>query len=125
MPSSFDYSVVRIVPRVEREEFINAGVILFCPEENFLGARARLNEARLAALAPHIDMELVNDRLAGLMSVCAGDVQAGTVAQMGLRERFHWIVSPKSTILQMSPVHCGVCANPERTLVRLFRDLCL
>ena len=125
MPSSFDYAVVRIVPRVEREEFINAGVVVFCPEEAFLGARVRLNEARLAAFAPHIDLELVNNRLAGLMAICKGDPTAGTVARLGLRERFHWIVSPKSTVLQMSAVHCGVCASPERVLARLFRELCL
>jgi len=125
MPSSFDYAIVRIVPRVEREEFVNAGVVLFCPEENFLGGRVRLNEARLAAFAPHIDMELVHNRLAGLMAVCKGDPSAGTVARLGLRERFHWIVSPKSTVLQVSPVHCGICADPERVLVKLFRELCL
>ncbi len=125
MPSSFDYAVVRIVPRVEREEFINAGVVVFCPEANYLGAKVRLNEPRLAAFAPHIDMELVNSRLAGLMAVCTGDPQAGTIANLGLRERFHWIVSPKSTILQMSAVHSGICTVPDQVLSRLFRELCL
>lgn len=125
MPSSFDYAVVRIVPRVDREEFMNAGVVVFCPEQNFLGARVRLNETRLAAFAPHIDMELINSRLSGLMAICTGDPRAGTVANLGLRERFHWIVSPKSTILQMSPVHSGMCAAPEKVLAKLFKQLCL
>jgi hypothetical protein len=125
MPRSFDYAIVRIVPHVEREEFINAGVVLLCLEGNFLGARVHLNEARLAALAPHIDVELVNSRLRGLVAICAGDPSGGPIAIMGLRERFHWIVSPKSTLLQMSPVHCGVCTSPEPVLLRLFSELCL
>jgi hypothetical protein len=125
MHSSFDYAVVRIVPRVEREEFVNAGVVVFCPEANYLGARVRLNEGRLSAMAPHIDLELVHSRLAGLMAVCTGDASAGPVAKLGIRERFHWIVSPKSTILQMSAVHSGICAVPEKVLGRLFRELCL
>jgi len=123
--SAFDYAVVRIVPRVEREEFLNAGVVLFCPEQNFLGARVRLNEARLAAFAPQIDIELVNSRLAGFMAICSGDRSAGPVASLGLRERFHWLVSPKSTLLQLSPVHTGICTAPEKVLARLFRELCL
>jgi len=122
---AFDYAVVRIVPRVEREEFLNAGVVLFCPEQNFLGARVRLNEARLAAFAPQIDIELVNSRLAGFMAICSGDRSAGPVASLGLRERFHWLVSPKSTLLQLSPVHTGICTAPEKVLARLFRELCL
>jgi hypothetical protein len=125
MPSSFDYAVVRIVPRVERDEFINAGVIVFCPEQNFLGARVHLNEARMAAFAPHIDLDLVSGRLSGLMAVCAGNPNAGPIARLGLRERFYWLVSPRSTMLQMSSVHSGLCANPERTLTRLFKHLCL
>ncbi len=125
MPSSFDYAVVRIVPRVEREEFLNAGVVVFCPEQNFLGARVRVNEARLAAFAPQVDVELVHSRLSGLVAVCVGDPRAGTIARLGLRERFHWIVSPRSTLLQMSAVHSGVCREPEGVLGRLFWELCL
>jgi hypothetical protein len=125
MPKSFDYAVVRIVPRVEREEFLNAGLVLFCPEAPFLGARVHLNEAKLSVLCPQIDVDLVNRRLAGLLAVCSGDPGAGPVAALGIRERFHWIVSPKSTILQMSPVHTGICDLPEQTLVRLFGELCL
>jgi hypothetical protein len=125
MPSSFDYAVVRIVPRVEREEFLNAGVIVFCPEQNFLAARVRLNRGRLAAFAPHIDLDLIESRLNGLVALSSGDPEAGTIACLGLRERFHWLVSPKSTILQLSPVHTGICEDPAHTLMRLFRNLCL
>jgi hypothetical protein len=125
MPSSFDYALVRIVPRVDREEFMNAGVVVFCPEQNFLGARVRLDELRMAAFAPHIDMDLVKSRLSALAAVCAGEPNAGPVAKLGTRERFHWVVSPRSTILQMSPVHSGVCSDPERTLADLFKRLCV
>lgn len=125
MPNSFDYAVIRIVPRVDREEFINAGLVVYCPEQNFLDARMRLDERRLTAFAPHIDVDLVHSRLAGLMSICKGDRTAGLVANLSLRERFHWLVSPKSTILQVSAVHSGICSDPERTLRRLFKQLCL
>lgn len=125
MPSSFDYALVRIVPRVEREEFLNAGVIVFCPEQNFLGARVGLNRARVDAFAPYIDLDLIESRLNGLAAICSGERAAGAVACLGLRERFHWLVSPKSTMLQMSPVHTGLCEDPEFTLMRLFRKLCL
>ena len=125
MPSSYDYAVARIVPRVEREEFLNVGVVVFCPEEHFLDAKVRLNEAKLVALAPHIDMDLVNSRLVAFMAVCQGNQSAGPIARLSLRERFHWIVSPKSTMLQMSAVHSGVCASPQRVLARLFHQLCL
>jgi hypothetical protein len=125
MPNSFDYAVIRVVPRVDREEFLNAGVVVFCPEHSFLGARVRLNAERLTAFAPHMDIDLVTTRLSGLAAVCAGDVTAGLVASLGLRERFHWVVSPRSTILQLSAVHSGLCVDPERTLARLFEQLCL
>ena len=125
MPSSFDYAIIRIVPRVEREEFINAGVVVFCPEQRFLGARVKLNEGRLVALAPHVDVEVVKSRLSGLAAVCRGDASAGEVARLGLRERFHWVVSPKSTILQVSAVHSGLCESPEQVLARLFEELCI
>ena len=124
MPSSFDYAVVRIVPRVEREEFVNTGVVVFCPEQNFLGARVHLNKLRLTAFDTHVDLELVNSRLAGLIAICNGDPAAGPIANLTLRERFHWIVSPKSTLLQLSPVHTGTCEHPGQVLTRLFRVLC-
>ena len=109
VPSSFDYAVVRVVPRVEREEFINAGVIVFCLELKFLEARVVVDEARLRALWPEVDVELVRRHLEAIPKVAAGDLSAGPIAKLSQRERFHWLVSPRSTIIQVSPVHTGLC----------------
>jgi hypothetical protein len=107
--SSFDYSVVRVVPRVERGEFINAGVIVFCLEHKFLEARVLVDEARLRALWPEVDVDLVRRHLEAIPKVAAGDPSAGPIARLSQRERFHWLVSPRSTIIQVSPVHTGLC----------------
>ena len=109
VPSSFDYAVVRVVPRVERGEYINAGVIVFCLEQKFLEARIVVDEPRLKALWPEIDVELVRRHLEAIPKIAAGDSSAGPIAKLALRERFHWLVSPRSTIIQVSPVHTGLC----------------
>jgi len=109
VPSSFDYAVVRVVPRVERGEFINAGVIVFCLEHKFLEARVVVDEPRLKALWPEIDLDLVRRHLEAIPKIAAGDPSAGPIAKLPLRERFHWLVSPRSTIIQVSPVHTGLC----------------
>ena len=119
-PSSFDYAIVRVVPRVEREEFVNAGVILFCLERDFLKARVEVNEPRLLALWPETDVELVRQHLSAIPRICAGSPDGGPIAKLSLRERFHWLVSPRSTIVQVSPVHTGLCDDPERALYELF-----
>lgn len=123
VPSSFDYAVVRVVPRVERGEFINAGVIVFCLEHRFLEARVEVDEARLKALWPEVDVELVQKHLEAIPRICAGDVSAGPIAQLSQRERFHWLVSPRSTIIQVSPVHSGLCEIPGQTMEQLSRQL--
>lgn len=109
VPSSFDYAVVRVVPRVERGEFINAGVIVFCLEQRFLDARVVVDEMRLRALWPQIDMELIRRHLEAISKIAAGDPSAGPIAKLSQRERFHWLVSPRSTMVQVSPVHTGLC----------------
>ncbi|MBS1820970.1 MAG: DUF3037 domain-containing protein [Acidobacteria bacterium] len=109
VPSSFDYAVVRVVPRVERGEYINAGVIVFCLERKFLEARIVVDEQRLKALWPEIDVELVRRHLDAIPKIAAGDLTAGPIAKLAQRERFHWLVSPRSTIIQVSPVHTGLC----------------
>lgn len=120
MPSSFDYAVVRVVPRVDREEFLNAGVLLYCLSHDFLGARVALDERRLLALAPDVDLQLVRSHLEALARICAGGPDAGPIGQLPQRERWHWLVSPRSTILQTSPVHSGLCEDPERALEQLM-----
>lgn len=118
--SSFDYAVIRVVPRVEREEFVNAGVILFCLEKDFLAARVEVDEPRLRALWPGLDLELVRAHLLAIPEICAGNAEAGPIARLSLRERFHWLVAPRSTMIQVSPVHTGLCEHPERALGELF-----
>ena len=123
--SSFDYAIVRVMPRVERGELVNAGVILFCLERDFLQARVELNEARLRALWPEADVELIRQHLEAIPRICAGSPDAGPIARLSLRERFHWLVSPRSTMIQVSPVHSGLCEDPERALDELFRRVVL
>lgn len=116
---SFDYALVRVVPRVEREEFVNAGVILFCRQRDFLGARIELDRDRVRALWPQADLPLIEEHLAAIPLVCAGGDGAGPIGKLTLPERFHWLVSPRSTVIQVSPVHAGLCEDPERALEEL------
>src|SRR4051794_712104 len=111
-PSSFDYAIIRVVPRVERGELVNAGVILFCLERDFLQARVEVNEARLRALWPAIDLELVRQHLEAIPRICAGSPEAGPIARLSLRERFHWLVGPRSPMIPGSPRHARPCGNP-------------
>ena len=123
--ASFDYALLRIVPRVERQEFINAGIVVFSLENRYLAARVRLDEARLKALWPEVDPALVRKHLEAVERICAGDPAAGPIAALSQRERFHWIVSPRSTIIQPSPVHTGVCASTEGILDGLEKQFLL
>ncbi|HVZ82529.1 MAG TPA: DUF3037 domain-containing protein [Terracidiphilus sp.] len=118
-PASFDYAILRVVPRVERQEFVNAGVVVFCREKRYLAARIRLNAERVKALWPEADLDLVAKHLDAIVRICKGDAAAGAIAQLSQSERFHWIVSPRSTIIQPSPVHTGVCDGTETLLERL------
>jgi hypothetical protein len=122
-PSSYDYAIVRVVPRVEREEFINAGVILSCPAQDFLGARIELDEHRLLALDPDVDVEAVRANLASIPLLCAGGAAAGPIGKLSARERFHWLVAPRSTIIQTSPVHSGRCQDPAAALDHLLQTM--
>jgi hypothetical protein len=121
--ASYDYAVVRVVPRVDREEFINAGVILFAKSRRFLAACVEVDEERLRVLAPGLDLELVRRHLEAIPRICAGEENAGAIARLSQSERFHWLVSPRSTIIQVSPVHGGVCDDPGVRLAALFRQL--
>jgi hypothetical protein len=119
------YTVLRVVPRVEREEFINAGVVLFSRPGRFLGARTRLDAAKLRALDPSCDHMVVETYLQGIEAVAAGERDAGPMAGLDRSERFHWIAAPSNTIIQPSPVHPGLTADPAATLDRLFATLVL
>jgi hypothetical protein len=119
---SFEFAIIRIVPRVEREEFINAGVIAFCLARRWLCARVHLDENRVRMLWPEVDMDLVRSHLEAIPKICAGDADAGPIAHLSSRERFHWLTAPRSTIIQVSPVHSGLCSDPEPTLRELFQQ---
>ena len=121
--SSYDYAIVRVVPRVERGEFVNAGVILSCQQAGFLGAAIRLDEARLRALDPQVDLDLVRRHLAAIPAICAGTADAGPIGTLPPRARFHWLTAKRSSIIQTSPVHTGRCGDPEATLRRLLDRL--
>ncbi len=116
----YDYAIIRVVPRVEREEFINAGVIISCPARKFLEARIELDEQRLMALDSTLDVESIRTHLASISAICEGGEQAGPIGQLSQRERFHWLVAPRSTIIQTSPVHTGRCKDPAAVLERLL-----
>ena len=120
---SFDYSVIRIVPRVDRGEFVNAGVILFCSTRAFLDARIDLNRTRLLALAPELDLAAVESHLEVIPRVCRGGKEAGPIGELPQRARFHWLVAPRSTVIQMSPVHSGVHRELEAAMESLMGKL--
>lgn len=123
MPSTYDYSIVRVVPRVERGEQINAGVILSCPTAAYLGAEIAFDPAKLRALAPDIDVGEVEAALAIIPWIAAGDPRGGPIAELPRSERFHWLVAPRSAIIQPSPVHTGMCEDPAAALAKLVERL--
>lgn len=125
MPSSFDYAIVRVVPRVERGELINAGVIVSCPMQAYLAARIALDTERLHALAPSIDIAEIEAALALIPLIAAGDPRGGPIAALPRGERFHWLVAPRSAIIQTSPVHTGLCEAPGDALDQLIERLVL
>jgi hypothetical protein len=117
---SYDYAFIRVVPRVEREEYLNVGVILFCRESGFLGALIHLDEEYLQALAPGLDLADLHLRLERIVRISEGHADAGPIAKLSQSERFHWLVSPRSTIIQTSDVHTGLCTDPQQALQHLL-----
>lgn len=120
---TYDYSVVRVVPRVERGEFVNAGIVLSCDIEKILRAAIELDREALLAIDANVDLELVMKTLVTIPMICAGGEGAGAIGKLSARERFHWLVSPKSTIVQMSPVHTGQCGDVEAALEHLMNSM--
>ena len=119
----FEYAVLRVVPRVEREEFLNVGVVLYCRSLGFLQTRYELPEAKLQVVAPDLDLTEVQDRLRAFERICQGRATGGTIGQFAIAERFRWLTATRSTIVQTSPVHPGLCADAGETLTRLYAQL--
>jgi hypothetical protein len=119
----YDYAVIRVVPKVEREEFINTGIILSCEEKEFLDAKIDINEKKLKALDPDFDIETARTHLDAIYAICIGGKESGKIGELSQRQRFHWLTSPKSTIIQISPVHSGYCSDPAETLKHLFKKI--
>jgi hypothetical protein len=120
---TYDYAVVRVVPRVERGEFVNAGIILSCDLERILLASIELDEEALLAIDSRVDLDLVRSVLQSITVICAGGEAAGDIGKLSARERFHWLVAPRSTIVQTSPVHTGQCADPAAALNHLMQTM--
>lgn len=121
--SPYQYAIIRVVPRVDRGECLNAGVVLLCRSKAFIGARTELDEGRLAALAPDVDPATVRPHLAAIELIAGGDPAGGPMAAMSVAERFHWLVSPASTIIQPSAVHTGLTDDPAGELEHLFATM--
>jgi len=121
--ASYDYAVVRVVPRVERGEFLNVGVILFCRTRRFLDTHIALDVPRLHGVAPYLDIDEIQYHLNLLALICNGGKDAGPIGQLSQSERFHWLVAPRSTIIQTSPPHSGLCSEPEIALQTLVEKM--
>ncbi len=121
----FEYAVIRVVPRVEREEFINVGIILFCAKQNFLKAVMMVSEAKILALAPDIEINFLNENLKAISKICEGGKDAGPIGQLDHPSRFRWLTATRSTVVQASKVHPGFCKDAEQTLQKLVQQLVL
>jgi hypothetical protein len=118
---TFEYAVVRLVPKVEREEFLNIGVILFSKRKKFLGIRYQIDEAKVTAFSKEVDVAMIYRYLHAWEAVCAGGRQGGKIGELDMASRFRWLVAARSTIIQSSPTHPGLCNDPEAVLERLYQ----
>jgi hypothetical protein len=121
----FEYAVIRVVPRVEREEFLNAGVVLYCRDKKFLDVKYTLNKQRISALCAEIDCEELKEHLFSFEKICRGDASGGPIAALDLASRFRWLTATRSTIVQSSKVHPGFCEDPKEMLEKLHQELVL
>lgn len=119
----FEYAIIRVVPRVEREEFLNVGVILYCPDKKFLQAKSFLNKERLSSFCPDLDIHELELRLLAIDQISKGVDEGGPIARLPAASRFRWLTSARSTIVQTSAVHPGLCDSPQATLNRIFEEL--
>jgi DUF3037 family protein len=120
IPATYDYAVIRVVPRVEREEFVNVGVIVSCQSSGLLEAGIELDEARVLALDPRLDLDTLRTHLAAIATICRGGPDGGPIGQLPPRARFHWLTARRSSIIQMSPVHTGRALAPAAVLDNLL-----
>jgi hypothetical protein len=120
---TYDYAIIRVVPKVERAEFVNVGVIVSCPARDLLIARIEVDERRLMSLDPTLDLKSVQTHLAAIPTICAGGEQAGPIGRLSQRERFYWLVAPRSTIIQTSPTHTGSASDLEAVVERLLQTM--
>ncbi|MDQ4123081.1 MAG: DUF3037 domain-containing protein [Acidobacteriota bacterium] len=116
----FEYAVIRLVPRVEREEFVNVGVIIYCPAQSFLTVKFEINEKKLCAFAPDLEISEIEKHLRAFEKISRGGEDAGAIGKLAAGARFRWLVAPRSTIVQTSPVHTGLCEDAETALNRLM-----
>ncbi|MBA9077455.1 MULTISPECIES: DUF3037 domain-containing protein [Rufibacter] len=119
----FEYAVIRVVPCVAREEFLNVGVILFCASQGFLQTAYKLNEERLRVFSGELDVQELEQRLQAFVKICAGRREGGVIGQQAIASRFRWLTSARSTVVQLSAIHPGLCEDPQATLQRLFSQL--
>lgn len=121
----FEYAVIRVVPRVDREEFLNVGVILYCAKQQFLRTLFQLNEERIKSFCPDLDIEILEEHLTTFERICLGDPEAGHIAKLPIAGRFRWLTATRSTVIQTSKVHPGFCTDADKTLDKLFNQLVL
>ena len=119
----FEYSVIRLVPCVDRGEFVNVGVILYCPDEQFLRSAIEINHDRVRSICPTIDFREVSQHLNAVEKICEGGKEAGPIGSLPTGERFRWLTAPRSTIVQSSPVHTGICSDPVDTIEKLMAKM--
>lgn len=121
----YDYAIVRVMPRVEREEFVNAGVIVSCQRSGYLQAAMALDAERLRAIDPDVDLDLVQRHLSSIVAICQGMPEGGPIAQLPFRARFHWLTAKRSSIIQTSAVHTGLCTHADQALERIMQRMVL
>ena len=119
----FEYAIIRVVPRVEREEFLNVGVIIYCADEQFLKTKCELNKEKLSVLSNELDFDDLEKRLYAFEQICKGTEEGGPIGKLPIASRFRWLTAARSTIVQTSPVHPGLCNDPQETLDKLYEEL--
>lgn len=121
----FEYTVLRVVPKVEREEFLNVGVVVYCPQKKFLQVMYHLNGERIKAFACELDIPEIGQYLQAFENICAGTKDSGPIGKLPVAERFRWLTATRSTVVQTSKTHTGLCEDPKETLERLYKQLVL